>query len=136
MSPHDTRVANATPDMVRAWWESGEVLLVDVREPHEYAFERIHGALLYPMSTFDPKALPLEGRRLVLHCASGKRSAMAAHRLVAAARASRGRSFRAMGPMSRPRVRLRGGRSHRPTQASIGWCQASPRAMCGRGKSR
>jgi rhodanese-related sulfurtransferase len=83
MSPHDPQVANATPDMVRAWWENGEILLVDVREPHEYAFERIHGALLYPMSTFDAKALPLEGRRLVLHCASGKRSAMAAHRLVA-----------------------------------------------------
>jgi rhodanese-related sulfurtransferase len=83
MTHHGEHVTNATAEMVRAWWENGEILLVDVREPHEYAFERIHGALLYPMSTFDPKALPMEGRRLVVHCASGKRSMMAAHRLVA-----------------------------------------------------
>jgi rhodanese-related sulfurtransferase len=83
MTHHGAQVASATAEMVRAWWENGEILLVDVREPHEYAFERIHGALLYPMSTFDPKALPMEGRRLVLHCASGKRSMMAAHKLAA-----------------------------------------------------
>ncbi len=86
MTHHGEHVTNATAEMVRAWWENGEILLVDVREPHEYAFERIHGALLYPMSTFDPKALPTEGRRLVVHCASGKRSMMAAHRLVAEGR--------------------------------------------------
>jgi len=40
--------------------------------------------LLYPLSTFDPKALPTEGRKLVLHCGSGKRSMMAAHKLQAA----------------------------------------------------
>ena len=67
MTHHGEHVTNATAEMVRAWWENGEILLVDVREPHEYAFERIHGALLYPMSTFDPKALPMEGRRLVVH---------------------------------------------------------------------
>ena len=54
-----------------------------MREVNEYAAERIHGALLYPLSTFDPKALPLEGRKLVLQCGSGKRSLMAAHKLQA-----------------------------------------------------
>jgi len=81
---HDTHVTNATPEQVHAWLANGEILLVDVREPNEYAFERIHGALLYPLSTFDPKALPGEGRKLVLHCGSGKRSLMAAHQLQAA----------------------------------------------------
>jgi rhodanese-related sulfurtransferase len=36
------------------------------------------------LSTFDPKALPTEGRKLVLQCGSGKRSLMAAHKLQAA----------------------------------------------------
>jgi rhodanese-related sulfurtransferase len=36
------------------------------------------------LSTFDPKALPTEGRKLVLQCGSGKRSTMAAHKLQAA----------------------------------------------------
>jgi len=84
MTHHDKTVTDATPDQVHAWLQSGEILLVDVREVHEYAAERIHGALLYPLSTFDPRALPMEGRRLVLQCGSGKRSLMAAHKLQAA----------------------------------------------------
>ncbi|HEX3991794.1 MAG TPA: rhodanese-like domain-containing protein [Acetobacteraceae bacterium] len=55
-----------------------EVILVDVREAHEFAAERIHGALLFPLSTFDPLALSHDPRRpVVLQCGSGKRSAMA-----------------------------------------------------------
>jgi len=49
---HDTHVTDATPEQVHLA-ANGEILLVDVREPNEYAFERIHGALLYPLSTFD-----------------------------------------------------------------------------------
>jgi rhodanese-related sulfurtransferase len=65
----------------------GEVLLIDVREPAEYAAERIPGALLYPLSTFDPLTLPADGaRRVVFHCGSGKRSLTAAEKCVAAGR--------------------------------------------------
>ena len=81
---HDTKVTDATPEQVRAWLTNGEILLVDVREANEYAFERIHGALLYPLSTFDARALPGDGRKLVLQCGSGKRSRVAAHRLLEA----------------------------------------------------
>ena len=45
---HDKHVTDATPEQVHAWLAAGEILLVDVREANEYAFERIHGALLYP----------------------------------------------------------------------------------------
>ncbi|HVY81633.1 MAG TPA: rhodanese-like domain-containing protein [Steroidobacteraceae bacterium] len=56
-----------------------EILLVDVREPDEFAAERIPGALLYPLSTFDAAALPPDSpRRVVFQCGSGKRSAIAA----------------------------------------------------------
>jgi rhodanese-related sulfurtransferase len=69
------QVAELDPQDVASLLKAGEVVLVDVREPAEYAFERIHGALLYPMSTFDPKQLPPdESRRIVFHCASGRRS--------------------------------------------------------------
>ena len=58
-----------------------EIVLIDVREPQEYAVERIHGALLFPLSTFDPAALPFSHQRpLVLQCGSGKRSARSATR--------------------------------------------------------
>lgn len=62
-----------------------EIVLIDVREPMEFAAERIHGALLYPLSTFDPGLLPCDERRpIVFQCGSGKRSASA---FVAAAQA-------------------------------------------------
>lgn len=55
-----------------------EVVLIDVREPLEYASERIHGALLFPLSTFDAAMLPKDSKRpIVLHCGSGRRSATA-----------------------------------------------------------
>lgn len=56
----------------------GEIILVDVREPNEFHAERIRGALLYPLSTFDPAGLPVgQGKKVVLHCKAGGRSARA-----------------------------------------------------------
>jgi rhodanese-related sulfurtransferase len=77
-------ITQATPAEVRDGLASGEILLVDVREANEYAFERIPGALLFPLSTFDPKAIPSAGRKLVVQCAAGGRSMRAAQALVAA----------------------------------------------------
>lgn len=55
-------------------------VLIDVREPGEFEAERIPGALLFPLSAFDPQCLPLEGpRRIVFQCGTGRRSAQAAH---------------------------------------------------------
>lgn len=71
-------IHDLTATEVRDRLEAGDILLVDVREPAEYAAERIHGALNFPLSTFDATALPHHGeRRVVLQCGSGKRSAMA-----------------------------------------------------------
>ena len=79
-----TGITQATPAEVRDGLASGEVLLIDVREASEYAVERIPGALLYPLSTFDPKAIPTGDRRVVVHCGGGGRSSRAAQALVAA----------------------------------------------------
>lgn len=69
-----------TPAEVRGMLERDEIVLVDVREPAEYAAERIHGALNFPLSTFDPRALPSGGEQVVLQCGTGKRSGMAIDR--------------------------------------------------------
>ena len=53
----------------------GSVLLVDVREPDEFAAGHIPGAVLNALQRFDPAALPrAPGKRVVLSCRSGKRS--------------------------------------------------------------
>lgn len=71
------------PQTARRWIERGDVVLVDVREPHEFALERIEGATLLPLSAFDPRAIPeAEGKRLILMCASGVRCGMASELLV------------------------------------------------------
>ena len=40
-----------TPEETRAALAAGEIVLIDVRTPQEYAVEHIEGALLMPMST-------------------------------------------------------------------------------------
>jgi rhodanese-related sulfurtransferase len=72
------RVIELTPHAVRDGLARGEFALVDVREHAEHAAERIEGAILSPLSRFDPAALPHDGRKVVLHCAAGRRSATAA----------------------------------------------------------
>ena len=48
-------------------------IVVDVREPHEFAAGHVPNALNAPMSSFDPKDLP-EGKPVVLICQAGGRS--------------------------------------------------------------
>lgn len=75
----------ASPRTVLRWLEAKKIILVDVREIIEYEEEHIPGALLSPLSNFDPHKFPkFPGRRVVIHCALGKRSANAARQLIAA----------------------------------------------------
>ena len=71
-----SKIQELTPEQVAARLKIGGVELVDVREPAEYAAERIHGAMLFPLSTFDPRALP-KNIDIIFQCGTGKRSAMA-----------------------------------------------------------
>ncbi len=71
---------DVTPDLLASWMDAGDTVLVDVREDYEHAEERIEGALLRPLSAFDPDAVREDagGKRVVFHCRSGKRSLDAA----------------------------------------------------------
>jgi rhodanese-related sulfurtransferase len=65
-------------DELKQGLADGSILLVDVREPNEWNAGHIPGATLHPMSMFDPAELPHEnGKRVVLQCRSGNRSAKA-----------------------------------------------------------
>jgi rhodanese-related sulfurtransferase len=58
---------------------SGEMRVIDVREPNEFEAGHIPGAVPYPLSEFDLDAfralLAREGGRPVISCQSGNRSA-------------------------------------------------------------
>jgi rhodanese-related sulfurtransferase len=71
----DPRVHNLTPQEVARGLDDGRILLVDVREPNEVALERYPDAVVVPLSSFDPAAIPdPEGRQVVFACRSGRRS--------------------------------------------------------------
>ncbi len=68
---------------VRQWLDDDQAVLVDVRETSEFDQEHIPGALLQPMSVFDPELFPtVPGKKVVLHCAVGKRSEAAGKMLL------------------------------------------------------
>jgi rhodanese-related sulfurtransferase len=59
-----------------------EVVLVDVREPNEYAEAYIKNAILQPLATVSHDVIPDSvGKKIVFYCRSGKRSAYALEQL-------------------------------------------------------
>ncbi len=71
-------VRDLTPQEVAQGLKEGRVVLVDVREPNETAAERFPGAVLVPLSAFDPATIPAPpGSEVVFACRSGRRSVTA-----------------------------------------------------------
>ncbi len=74
-----------SPVEIDAWRKTGTALIVDVREENEWREAHIPGAILMPLSTFDPAQIPdPKGKHLVFHCRSGRRCGLAAEKAVAA----------------------------------------------------
>ncbi len=68
-----------TPEEVRDAYDRNEIALIDVRTPQEYMVEKIGGALLAPITSFDADKLPSQdGKRIVFDCGAGGRSRKAA----------------------------------------------------------
>jgi len=79
-NPQDSgfKVRDLTPQEVAEGLQDGRYVLVDVREPQETALERFPGAVVVPLSAFDPAAIPDPGgREVVFACRSGRRSVTA-----------------------------------------------------------
>ncbi len=75
MAEQNPNVRDLTPQEVARGIQEDRMVLVDVREPNETALERIPGAVLVPLSAFDPAAIPEPaGRDVVFTCRSGRRS--------------------------------------------------------------
>jgi rhodanese-related sulfurtransferase len=78
-------VRDLTVEEVARGMQEGRVLLVDVREPNETALERYPGAVVVPLSTFDPADIPdPQGKDVVFACRSGRRSVTASQAAQAA----------------------------------------------------
>src|SRR5881394_3702080 len=81
-------------DLKQEWDKNPDLLVVDVREPHEYEIARIDGAVLIPISELPTRLAELDGHReIVTHCHHGARS-LKALEILKAAGFSRVRSLR------------------------------------------
>ena len=78
MSDQGHRVEDLAAEDVSRGMAEGRYLLVDVREPNEVAVDAYPGAVVVPLSSFDPHAIPdPKGKQVVFACRSGKRSVTA-----------------------------------------------------------
>lgn len=85
-----SRIENLTVDQVAAEIASGDAVIVDIREPGERANGAIPGSVAAPRGMLEFYADPTTpyhkpeldpNKRVILHCASGGRSALAASTL-------------------------------------------------------
>jgi rhodanese-related sulfurtransferase len=68
---------------LKSWIDSGDAMVVDVREPAEFASQKIEGATLLPLGKCCKATLPdTHGKKLVIHCRSGGRGASACQKLL------------------------------------------------------
>ncbi len=73
--PAIPEVVDLSRDDVETGLASKALILVDVREPHEFAMGHIPGSVSMPLSSFDPAELvAYAGQRVVFSCAAGVRS--------------------------------------------------------------
>jgi rhodanese-related sulfurtransferase len=79
-----TRIREVTPQQVREMLARGEnAVYLDVREPNEWNLGHLPGAVHIPRGTLETKieaSIPRE-RKVVIYCAGGNRSALAADTL-------------------------------------------------------
>lgn len=76
-------IKSTTVNELKQWLDNDEALLIDVREPGEYSASNIECATLIPLSNISHDKLPkLNGKKLVIHCRSGMRSANACKKLL------------------------------------------------------
>lgn len=68
----------------KEWIDDGDVAVLDVREPDEYAEGHIESAVNYPLSSLDSNKISAacEGKRVIMHCKVDGRATMACTQLL------------------------------------------------------
>jgi len=79
-------MTSLSPSRVAELLRDGRAVLIDVREPDEFARSHVDGARSHPLSSFEAQPLRLTpGKTAIFTCRSGMRTAANRGRLIAAA---------------------------------------------------
>jgi rhodanese-related sulfurtransferase len=68
---------------LKTWLDSGDAVLVDVREPAEYNEVNIPHSVLSPLGEISCSNIPIEDKKIVIHCLKGGRGQKACEKLLA-----------------------------------------------------
>jgi rhodanese-related sulfurtransferase len=78
-----TAISKIEPEVLNGWLINDEAVLIDIRDPDEFARERIKGAFLAPLSHFfETNFNRFRGKKVVFHCANGTRTQQASNELL------------------------------------------------------
>lgn len=65
----------------KTWLDANDAILIDVREPAEYASQKIPGAILHPVGSISANDLPKTDKKILIHCQRGRRGNTACEKL-------------------------------------------------------
>lgn len=68
-----------SPQQAKIMIDAGQAIVIDIRDPHEYAREHISGARLAPIGAVDARDFEqdrAEGKAAIFQCQTGRRTAL------------------------------------------------------------
>ena len=66
----------------KQWLDKKQAILIDVREPAEYASQKIVGAALHPVGAISVNSIPQTDKKILIYCQKGARGSNACQKLM------------------------------------------------------
>lgn len=66
----------------KQWLDKKQAILIDVREPAEYASQKIAGATLHPVGSISVNSIPQTNKKILIYCQKGARGSNAYQKLM------------------------------------------------------
>jgi rhodanese-related sulfurtransferase len=66
----------------KQWLDKKQAILIDVREPAEYASQKIVGAALHPVGSISVNSIPQTDKKILIYCQKGARGSNACQKLM------------------------------------------------------
>ena len=70
-----------TADTLKSWIQTGEAVVIDVREPAEHRGQHIKGSIHSPLNSISASSIPLSAKKAVLYCQKGMRGQSACEKI-------------------------------------------------------
>ena len=76
------KVKTVDATTAKQWLDKNQAILIDVREPAEYASKKISGAELHPVGSISVNDIPQTDKKILIYCQKGARGSNACQKLM------------------------------------------------------